>query len=180
MQAPTFVISVTAHGCTPVWPLWPLKNRNALLAIFVLPIALRSFISITRILNKSLIDPAAAVMSAPDFSVNELAANGPSWNEPRDYKDDRISTARRNKARSLSLMQTPRVNSGTVKFAPTRILASGSFVFDGNRFALRGGAFSLGDFGAKLLQFTILISDVLWRFRLLNCLTTARHFSLEK
>jgi hypothetical protein len=42
---------------------------------------LRSFISITRVLNEPLVDPAAAVMPPPDFSANELAANGPSWND---------------------------------------------------------------------------------------------------
>ena len=33
-----------------------------------------------RVLNEPLVDPAAAVMPPPDFSANQLAANGPSWN----------------------------------------------------------------------------------------------------
>src|ERR1700680_828269 len=85
MQAPTFVISVTAHERTPVCPL---KNSSALLAIFVLPIDRRSFISITCVLDEPLVDPAAAVMPPPDFSANELAANGPSWNDDRPKMPD--------------------------------------------------------------------------------------------
>jgi hypothetical protein len=36
--------------------------------------------------------------------------------------------------------------------------------FDGSRLVLRGGKFSLGDFGTKFLPFPKLIGDVLWRF----------------
>jgi hypothetical protein len=98
MHAPKLVISVTAHGRTPVGAL---KNSRALLAIFVLPIDLRSFISITRVLNEPLVDPAAAVMPAPDFSADELAANGPSWNsdspEVRNLRPFRLRALKNSK-----------------------------------------------------------------------------------
>jgi hypothetical protein len=54
MPAPTFVISATPHERTAVCPL---KNSNAPLEIFVLPIDLRSFIAIMRVLN---VDPNGA------------------------------------------------------------------------------------------------------------------------
>jgi len=53
--------------------------------------------------------------------------------------------------------------------------------FDGSRLVLRGGKFSLGDFGTKFLPFPKLIGDVLWRFRLLDRSATGRlHSSLEE
>jgi hypothetical protein len=51
----------------------PLKDSNAVLAIFVLPIDLRSFISITRVLSELLINPAAAIVAPPDLSKDEPA-----------------------------------------------------------------------------------------------------------
>jgi hypothetical protein len=100
MQAPAFVISVTAHERTP---LCSPKNSNASLTIFVLPIDLRSFISITR-LDEPLVDPAAAVIPPPDFSVNELAANGPSWNDDRPKMPDLCPTGFRLLAPYLELI----------------------------------------------------------------------------
>ena len=70
--------SVMVHDRTPV--RLP-KNSNAPFAILVLPIDLRSFVAIMRVLNEPLVDPDAAVIPPPDFSANELAANGPSWND---------------------------------------------------------------------------------------------------
>jgi len=72
MPAPTFVISVTAQERTPVCPL---KNSNALLTIFVLPIDLRSFISITRVLNELLINPVVPIVAPPAFSKDEPACD---------------------------------------------------------------------------------------------------------
>jgi hypothetical protein len=68
MPAPTFVISVTAHGRTPV--CGP-KNRNASLPIFVLPIDRRS--SIVRVLNDPLVDPVSPVVPSPDAADNKPA-----------------------------------------------------------------------------------------------------------
>jgi hypothetical protein len=53
-------------GEVPRTPACPPKNGNAPLAIFVLPIDLRSFI--VRVLNELLVDPAAPVVAAPDLS----------------------------------------------------------------------------------------------------------------
>jgi hypothetical protein len=69
MPAPTLVISVTQHERTPVCPL---KNSNAPLAIFVLPIDLRSFI-LRGVLNEFLINPMAPIVAPPDFSKDEPA-----------------------------------------------------------------------------------------------------------
>jgi hypothetical protein len=57
------------------------KNSNAPLAIFVLPIDLRSFVAIMRVLNEFLVDPAPAVMTSPYLSENEPARNRPPWND---------------------------------------------------------------------------------------------------
>jgi hypothetical protein len=67
MPAPTLVISVTQHERTPVCPL---KNSNAPLAIFVLPIDLRSFI-LKGVLNEFLINPMAPFVAPPHFSKDE-------------------------------------------------------------------------------------------------------------
>src|ERR1700676_823929 len=63
MPAPTLVISVTQHERTPVCPL---KNSNAPLAIFVLPIDLRSFI-LRGVLNEFLINPMAPIVAPQTF-----------------------------------------------------------------------------------------------------------------
>jgi hypothetical protein len=76
MPAPTFVISVTAHGRTPVCAP---KNRNAFLLIFVLPIDRRS--SIVRVLNDPLIDPLSAVVPSPDATDNKPACDRSSRND---------------------------------------------------------------------------------------------------
>src|ERR1700687_1769730 len=78
MPAPTLVISVTQHERTPVCPP---KNSNAPLAIFVLPIDLRSFISITRILNEFHINPVVPIVSPPDLSKDEPAGDRSSRDE---------------------------------------------------------------------------------------------------
>src|ERR1700686_765749 len=69
MPAPTLVISVMQHERTPVCPL---RNSNAPLAIFVLPIDLRSFI-LKGVLNEFLINPMAPIVAPPDFSKDKPA-----------------------------------------------------------------------------------------------------------
>lgn len=70
MPASTLVISVTQYERTPVCSL---KNSNAPLAFFVLPIDLRSFILIKGVLNEFLINPVAPIVAPPDFSKDEPA-----------------------------------------------------------------------------------------------------------
>src|SRR4030088_2677632 len=76
MPAPAFVISVTAHGRTPV--CGP-ENSNASLLIFVLPIDRRS--SIVRVLNESLVDPVSPVVPSPDATDNKPAGDRSSRND---------------------------------------------------------------------------------------------------
>ena len=76
MPAPAFVISVTAHGRTPV--CGP-ENSNAPLLIFVLPIDRRS--SIVRVLNESLVDPVSPVVPSPDATDNKPAGDQSSRND---------------------------------------------------------------------------------------------------
>jgi hypothetical protein len=57
------------------------KNGNAPLAIFVLPIDLRSFVAIMRVFNEFLVDPVAPVVPAPDLTGNEPAGNRSPRNE---------------------------------------------------------------------------------------------------
>jgi hypothetical protein len=59
-------MSVTPHERTPVCPL---KNSNAPLAILVLPMDLRSTISIgLYTMDEFLVDPPPAIMSSPNFA----------------------------------------------------------------------------------------------------------------
>ena len=76
MPAPAFVISVTAHGRTPVCAP---KNSNASLPIFVLPIDRRS--SIVRVLNEPLVDPVSPIVPSPDATDNKPTGNRPSRND---------------------------------------------------------------------------------------------------
>jgi hypothetical protein len=76
IPAPAFVISVTAHGRTPVCAP---KNKNASLPIFVLPIDRR--LSIVRVLNDPLVDPVSPVVPSPDATDNKLAGNRSSRND---------------------------------------------------------------------------------------------------
>lgn len=57
------------------------KNSNAPLAIFVLPIDLRSFIAIMRVLDEFLVDPVAPVVPSPDSTQNKPAGNRSSRND---------------------------------------------------------------------------------------------------
>src|SRR5260221_11317482 len=74
MPAPTLVISVTQHERTPACPL---KNSNAPLAIFVLPIVLLSFVLVK---GEFLINPVAPVVAPPDLSKYQAAGD----RSPRD------------------------------------------------------------------------------------------------
>jgi hypothetical protein len=148
MQAPTFVISVTAHGRTPVCTL---KNSNALLAIFVLPIDLRSFVAVMRVLNDFLVDPAASVMTPPYLSRDKPAANRspredhrpavpdlrPFW--PRVLRNPETVVAARNQALGPSGRTKPSGGSIIARrlrhVVPGRAAMSGAR--DGNAFARR-------------------------------------------
>jgi len=57
------------------------KNSNAPLAIFVLPIDLRSFVAIMRVLNEFPVDPVAPVVPSPDSTQNKPAGNRSSRND---------------------------------------------------------------------------------------------------
>src|ERR1700674_4306766 len=76
MPAPTFVISMTVHGRTPVCAP---KNSKASLPIFVLPIDRRS--SIIRVLNEFLVDPVSPVVPSPDATDNKPSGNRSSRND---------------------------------------------------------------------------------------------------
>ena len=56
------------------------KNSSAPLAIFVLPIALRSLISVIGMLNELLVDPTVSIVAAPYLAADEA----PRYRSPRD------------------------------------------------------------------------------------------------
>jgi hypothetical protein len=59
---------------------------NASLAIFVLPIDLRSFI--VRVLNERFVDPAAPIVASPDFSKDEPAGHRSPWDDDSSKMPD--------------------------------------------------------------------------------------------
>src|SRR6266404_7524147 len=77
MPAPEFVTSRTVQAWTPAPSL---KNKSAPLSILVLPIDLRSLVSVMRILNELLVDPTMSVMARPYPSMDEA----PRYRSPRD------------------------------------------------------------------------------------------------
>lgn len=74
MPAPLFVMSLTQHERTPVFPL---KNSNAPLATLVLSMDLRSVIGIGPRLDEFLVDPTPAIMAPPNLSNNQRAGDRP-------------------------------------------------------------------------------------------------------
>ena len=85
-------------------------------------------------------------------------------------------------------MRTPRqpmlgrrlVRTAAPAWLTRGVAVSFDLCFDGSRFVLRGGKFSLGDLDAEFLPLPKLIGNVLRRFRLLDRSTATRlHFSLK-
>ena len=64
------------------------KNSNAPFAILVLPIDLRSFVAIMRVLNELLMNPMVTVVAPPHFSKDQPASDRSSRNDDRPKMPD--------------------------------------------------------------------------------------------
>jgi hypothetical protein len=98
-------------------PGCPLKNSNALWAIFLLPNDLRSFISITRVLNELLIIPVAPIVAPPDPSNDEPACDRPS----RDDHHPEVPDLRPFRLRALKNSKSVVVVRNHLDFSEKRI-----------------------------------------------------------